>query len=229
MGAIEIRADDRGRLPNMPPPAAIEHEEIRAAVEAWQAAQLTASTASHDAFRLSQERSHALEKDNLAAADAIEAGRADPGQKNTDAADRLIANANRKAAATEIVAGRALDSLRVVIDRDAGRWAVMANDRLDAARRKWTALLDEVAVVGAELSEATAVASYTEFGRWKPGAHANQVPLRRGGGNTASLTDVIFGLAALAAPPAPRPPAAQGAMRGDHASGNSATMMYEVD
>jgi hypothetical protein len=206
---IEIRANDRGQLPNMPAPELIEHKAIRAAVESWHRAQMVARASGDEAFRLERGRSAAVALDAVVLADAMQGNKPDPGQVHTDAADVLIADAQRKAVASKIVAGRLLDTLKVTVEEHQAEWLTLAQKRDAAAGARWAEVLKAVTVAAANLAEARAVATYVAHGRYKPAA-GGQVPLPRGGGSTASVESLVFALGTLGDPRGARPLAVGG-------------------
>ena len=137
---LELRRNDRGALPTLPPAHLIEQREIRAAVESMEAAQAAAEVAYRAVVELENTRPAAVAKDRELHADALQAGKGDPGEPNATEHDERTHAAQRKVEASRIVAKRTVDALRDVIAEHAATWATLAGKQLKAANRKWLAV-----------------------------------------------------------------------------------------
>lgn len=207
---FDFRRDDRGNLPGVPPSEFVAHPAIRSAMEARRRAEHAAQGAYRDAVALEQARPRAVQRDNVAAADAMQAGKPDPGEKNVIEHDKQIRTAQRRAEASKIVAERSVDALREAMADHGAEWAALAAKHLKSTRKKWAEEIDRLAVTQQELASAAAIVAYIEDGRYKP--VGGLVPLRRTGDHTATVADVLDSLRLFGAPVDPRP-APVGGMR----------------
>jgi hypothetical protein len=163
MQKIEIGAvDGRGFAFHIPPAEAIEHPAIRAAAEAYERAQAAAHLARRELTAQEQARPAADAADREAYADALAAGKRDPGTKHGDAADRRITDARRYAEALELVERRALDALAEAVDDGQEAWNASTTAKRDTAREQVAATLDTLAAKLGELSQLDALVRFTE-------------------------------------------------------------------
>ena len=193
---MTIQISDR----SLPPSEAIPVPEIREAIENYARAKTARSKASQEATVLVQTRARAVEADNELYADAIAAGKKDPGTPATDDHDKAIKEAERKAAALERLVQRAYHDLVVAMDENSDALAEAAQKRLAETASK---LLERVESLGAAVSDrqsALALASFTKTGRWKAG-HGSSVPIRR---DRVGVKDVLSAIARLAEQPQDR-------------------------
>jgi hypothetical protein len=202
MSIADTLGDDRGRLRPMPPPELIEHDAIREAIDAFHAADAEARRTAQDATQLEQERPQAVKQDETALADAIVAGKPDPGAKATAKHDAKIADAQRRAGAAKIVRDRALDNLRSVVAENEDEWQAQVAARFAAVREDWDGLLDQLADVHTRLAEVTGLAAYLRRGGgWRP--VPAQVPLRHSSDHRATATALIDALRSAGQPSEP--------------------------
>jgi hypothetical protein len=163
MQRIEIGAvDGRGFAFHIPPAEAIEHPAIRAAAEAYERAQAAAHVARRELTAQEQARPAADTADREAYADALSAGKRDPGTKHADAADRRIADARRYAEALELVERRALDALAEAVDAGQEAWNASTVAKRDTAREQMAATLDTLTAKLGELNRLDALVRFTE-------------------------------------------------------------------
>lgn len=159
---IEIGAPDlRGFRQPTPPSECIEHPAIRAAAEQYERDRDAAHEAHRELTDLEQRRPAADEADREAYADALQARRKDPGTRHGDAADRAIADAQRRADALALVEARSLDAFAQAVASGQADWHTATVAKRDAARAR---LAEQVAAIGqtlGELDALDALASYT--------------------------------------------------------------------
>lgn len=146
----------------------IAHDEIRAAVGAYE----TAKKARWDAWQRITEiagtRDAAIESDATLLADAIEAGEEDPGQPNTLRVDAEIAAARRKAEATDVLIDRRVADVQASLDEYADEWISQLEGEHAEAVRAWLARVDVIAEAQAKMVAAEALMAFTSSGKWWP-------------------------------------------------------------
>lgn len=211
---ISLTPDDRGNTPSLPPAELIEQPAIRQAVERHTAAREAEHAASLDATVLEQTRPQAVAMDRDAYADALEGGKRDPGQKHTDAHDKKVADAQRRADAARVVTQRAFAALAETVAAHEAEWAELVDKRLHDARQQYAAALDALAERHVQLAQASALAAYLAGGgrRFRPAA-ANTVELRRNAEPRVQVVELLGALRSLAEPPTVQKPAFSGPLR----------------
>jgi hypothetical protein len=197
--------DPRGfrRSRGLPPAEAIEHPAIRSAVEEYDRAHEAAQLARREAVTLEQERPAAVEADTEAYADALEAGRRDPGTKHTEAHDRKIADARRHVDALELIEQRAFTAMVDAIEAGQVDWHASVMAQHDAAREQAADALTTLTTKLGELARLDALRRYTE-GRSRV-LHGAEVPepARLRGDERVDLGVALGVLQGHVEPPAP--------------------------
>jgi hypothetical protein len=202
--SIELNA----QRPTLPSAEQIGQPQIKSAVETWQDAHAAAQTAAQDAYALKVERPLAVEADTVAYADAIEKGKADPGQKLVAAHDEKIANAQRKADALALVRDRAFAAMELTVAEREGEWAPMVAAEVEAAKAAFLDSISGVEQALADLGDALGLSLYLRSGgrKFNPGSAVGQVPLRRSSEGAVAVEAIIAALRSLAEPaPEPEP------------------------
>ena len=167
---------------------------IRDALVAWETARQTYRQASQDMTQLEHERPLAVERDREVLADALEAGKGDPGQKHTEAHDAKIAEASRRADALRLIEERRFQDLGAAFAEHGDELARSTDANLGVARTEFTDALDRLAECHAALVVALASNGFATSGRYKPGGHANAT---RCAGHEVSVDQVFAALQAL--------------------------------
>jgi len=194
-------------------PPTISNKKIHKAAAEYQrlvADHQAAVTAAHD---LEQARHTARDADTRAYADAIRAGKDDPGQPATQAADNAILLAGRREEALEHAVTEARNELVASVDQHRAEWLAALEKRLDAARDRMREAVDQVSAAHAELAETFATRAwleqFPEQSLWRPGRFAARVPaLLSPAGEPVAAVAAISALRELAEPPpAPAQPA----------------------
>jgi hypothetical protein len=160
---IQVGATDaRGFAADFPAAELVAHDGIAAAAEAHERAAAAAQLARRDLTTLEQERPAAVEADRRAYADALEAGKRDPGTKHTDAADRKIRDAQRHVAALELVEQRAHGALAEAVEAGQEAWHTAVTAERDATREQAAAMLDELTAKLGKLAQLDALARFAD-------------------------------------------------------------------
>ncbi|MBB4663164.1 hypothetical protein [Conexibacter arvalis] len=149
-----------------PPPEVISHPLIADAVGGYLKARAEARAARQDVTELEHQLPNAEQADKEALADAIAAGRRDPGTKHADAHRAKIEQARRTAEAYTVIEQRRLADLQPVLDQGQEEWFAQATDdvrRLEAERISAIKMLAEV---NNRLDHARSVWNFARGGRY---------------------------------------------------------------
>jgi hypothetical protein len=167
---IHVALDEHIGSVSLPPSHLASDPTIKAAIDAYEDAKASYRQASSDAIHAQQRlREEAVRRDADALADAIERGKADPGQQHTREIDEQIEDLQRRGEASRIVMERRLTELRDVLADESDEWvASLATRRAEAAE----ALHSAIDTVTEAYNAVNAVESLERFARlgryWTP-------------------------------------------------------------
>ena len=197
------------RIDNIELPPAIPNRAIAEAGREYTRRAEEYRLARQDEIELEQTRDQAVEADRQAYADAVEAGKPDPGPKRTKAHDEKHAAAVRRSEAVEIALERSRTRLLEAMDEHRDELRDAAEKRVAQSRAALRAGLDDLLIRHGELQQALALAgwarSFPEQIRWAPGKYAAQVSMPRSEAGQVPAEQLLTALRASADPPPARP------------------------
>ncbi len=190
-------------------PPTISNKKVRAAAAEYSRLvgdHQAASSAAHD---LEHGRREAVEVDRRAFADALRAGKPDPGQAATEAADREILKTRRREEALAVAVAAARTDLVDAVERHRAEWLSSLEKQRDEARAKMREAVDQLVSSHEELAEAHALVAWLErfpgqF-HWNPQRFLASLPsLRTPAGEAVPVVAAFAALRVLGEPP-PKP------------------------
>ena len=135
----------------LPPADVIDSKPIKAALAAYDKAVATELTARRDYARLEQTgRQQAEIADAEAAADALAAGKADPGRRHVQHYEDTLDVARHHRDTATLLVGRALDALNAAGNAHGDEWRASLTRRQDETLKRYTAALNELEQVAHE-------------------------------------------------------------------------------
>ena len=112
--------------------------------------------------QLEQERAAAAEADRAALAAALTAGKSDPGDKELERVEKLLAAEQRKVDALQLATQQAQARIEAVVEEHREEWKRDAERRVDEARSGYAAAVEALVAAREQLEHAFALASFTE-------------------------------------------------------------------
>lgn len=197
--------DMRGNLRlQLPPTDLIPVKALRDAVERYESAHRASNVAAQQVVQVGKERTAAEDADRKLYADAIEAGKSDPGCPNVDAHEQKLADASRYADAQAEVRARAQAALLKAFEEHGDELEAKITETLDEARA------DLLAAVDALEAKKNALAIAKSLDAWASGRSRRFNPTPSGGKVRVGSHDIavdalIDALRTYVEPPAPRP------------------------
>jgi hypothetical protein len=190
----------------LPPPGELPGP-VSDAVTAWREASERATKARVNLGRARREDLPAAKRRDVEqAADALEAGRREPGPTNERKALDRIAGLERQASAAELVARRADARMVERIEEHAEEIGKLADERLAAARSDYLAAVGDLEASIGRLVEAVALRTWAADPQasWKVRG-LRPVPIMQHSSDGASVDSVIAGLREVIEPPKRKP------------------------
>jgi hypothetical protein len=188
----------------LPPADLIASKQIKAALAALEDARAARSAAFNAHAVLEQQRPDAIRADSNAYADALQAGKDDPGDRHVRDADAKILAAKRKFEATTIVADRAHAALKAAIDAHGEAWDQDAQAAQAKSAARVDKALDELAAALAQHAERVSVARFTSgSGRFHLQSTQTVNMRRTSSSDDYPTSDLVGALRTVTAPPAP--------------------------
>lgn len=195
------------RIDNLGLPPEIPHKRIAAAADEYTRRQEEFQTVRQDEVELEQTREQAVEADRQAYADAVEAGKPDPGPKHAKAHEDKLADAVRRSEAVEVALERSHDRLLAAADEHRDELRAAVEKRVSQSRAALTSAIDEATARHADLQHALALSAWVKDfpgkARWAPSKYASVVHL--GSGQQGGVAEVLAAVRVLAQPPPRRP------------------------
>lgn len=174
-----------------------------------------------EADRLDRTRDTALDKDREAYAQALLDGKADPGQKHTQAHDKKAADKRRERDALRVAVQRTEDTIQDLLETEGTDRVASLDADLTEGREKAQALLADLATRLSTIQENRAVAAWvrkalrdghaTSYRPATAGTTGWAEGLKRANGEDHTLADVFAALDRTLQPPAPAEPRRPGA------------------
>ncbi len=157
---------------SLPPVEAVEHELIRAAIDAYQSARASARDARKDLVRFERERESALQRDIEATADALSAGKRDPAGKHLAAFEAKLADLQRQVAALELLERRKVAELTTTFAEHRAEWQAELDRQLADVRIERDLALDAAEALHGKLATVYALRGFAREPQRYRGAQA---------------------------------------------------------
>lgn len=179
-------------------PPVIDDPQIKTAASDYQRLVEQSDTASSEAYAAEEARESAVQTDADAYARALRAGKPDPGEQATKAADEKIVQLRRRAAALTIATEAALGDLLEVIEHRRTAWSKTLASKLAKSRPALISALDAVAAAHAEMVDALATDLWLRDvparAFWRAGSIAQNIPMPAIRDGDVIRVDTVLGL-----------------------------------
>jgi len=210
-------------------PTNVDDEQVLAAADEYRRLEAARVEAAGEQRKLEDARRDAVDRDEQAFADALKAGKADPGAKHTSKADEAIVQARRRAAALERAAQQALGEFLAVLEQRRVEWTASLEEQVAQARLEFGDRLAALTEAHGQLADRFATLQWLEQmptrGLFRAGQYLAVLPhTETRSGEPFHVGQVFERLGEFATPPAaPAPIARTGhrGTRGDEEPGSS--------
>jgi hypothetical protein len=204
----EQRPEAQHHLRAIPPSSRVDHPMLNTALVEYEKARAAEHEGRLAHVQAEQEVPAAEWKDEEALADALAAGRKDPGPKHADAHRLVVQEAKRRHGAAKITLQRAVENVSNVFGQHGDEWQQTLESERDAVREQLGRAIDEVTEqwTALQLNASNRALMSSQGGAQDPSVYAAsfRAPMVRDG-NVVQVADVLEGLRQLAAPEKPNP------------------------
>lgn len=147
----------------LPPSSIVEQVEIKQAIEGWERATAEAKLADRERVKLERgtERIQAQRRDAEDLAAAIESGKPTPKARHAEAFEQQLADVQRRASATAIVAQNRWGEVVVAFEQHGDALIKLVNDAFEAARKRYVLAVESAEQAHSKLAETQGLRVFT--------------------------------------------------------------------
>lgn len=145
---------------NLPPVELVDRADVRTLLEQYSDLRTRAAAALRDLDRAQIARRTANERDAAALADAVRAGKKDPGPVEVKKAEAALAEAQRVADGLDIACARSFDELAQTVGSRRSEWLDDLDEKRDAAVATFLETLDSLQAAADEIARINGFANW---------------------------------------------------------------------